>query len=576
MISATSLINNNAPSCSLPSGSDTDAHSPLGRDLVASTGLVETSDLSYPLLAAGMSQSAEELVLGTPVAKEQESALHGPPGPRDSVRFTSMYSAPGAESALDTRRQMLKDNQRTILVFEVDAKGHSSIRHMSRRELLEEARSKSTPLRLRAAPGQPQPKLTGNDALLKARDIRKVDPLFAGRLEPIIFVRCGSITVSLGRTELRAIITHDRLYFIVPDGADSLLHEVNRNLTQVLKGGDHGSAGPPGAQPFSNATGPYAPHTEGGTTETPAPAGAPPLRAGVLGSHHCGPPPPMQLPPDATFQSQESHAPPTFEFAALEAVLMIACSDLHKRQESLQLQVKEALHELSKTVLGSRVVAGSRQLETVRELKQAVRELTLTAQALDRAIGACLEEDDDMARMYLTRLHHAEARRRDDGMGEVPTSPKLSFAMPGEDQDDHEEVEMLLESYAQEVGSTLGALDAVTYSIESTEKFVSFRLDSARNRLLKVDVLAGILAAIFGAAAFVVGVFGMNFKTPLFDDEEDRFGLTEGTLFNIVIFSLLFLLLTACAGTYFFFTTTTCCTFNSLRRNGKLRRTDYL
>jgi len=219
-------------------------------------------------------------------------------------------------------------------------------------------------------------------------------------------------------------------------------------------------------------------------------------------------------------------------------------------------------------------VAGSRQLETVRELKQAVRELTLTAQALDRAISACLEEDDDMARMYLTRLHHAEARRREDGQN--PASPKLSFAASGEEQDDHEEVEMLLESYAQEVGSTLGALDAVTYSIESTEKFVSFRLDSARNRLLKVDVLAGILAAIFGAAAFVVGVFGMNFKTPLFDDEEDRFGLTEGTLFNIVIFSLLFLLLTACAGTYFFFTTTTCCTFNSLRRNGKLRRTDYL
>lgn len=32
--------------------------------------------------------------------------------------------------------------------------------------------------------------------------------------------------MSLGRTELRAIITHDKLYFIVPDGADSILQEV--------------------------------------------------------------------------------------------------------------------------------------------------------------------------------------------------------------------------------------------------------------------------------------------------------------------------------------------------------------
>jgi hypothetical protein len=341
---------------------------------------------------------------------------------------------------------MLKDNQRTLLVFEVDASGRSRIRHMSRRDLLEEARSESTPLRLRAAPGQPQPKLTGNDALLKARDVRKVDPLFAGRLEPIILVRCGSITVSLGRTELRAIITHDRLYFIVPDGADSLLHEVNRNLTMVLKGGDPGATGSSNAQPSSNATGSLAPHKEGGAMGTPA--GAAPLRTGMCDTQNGGPPlPPAQ---QATFPSQESHVPPPFEFAALEAVLMIACSDLHKRQESLHVLVREALHDLRKTVLGSRVVAGSRQLETVRELKQAVRELTLTAQALDRAIDACLYEDDDMARMYLTKLHHAEARRREDGEGS--SSPKLSVQLPhGEDPDDHEEVEMLLESYAQEV-----------------------------------------------------------------------------------------------------------------------------
>ena len=37
----------------------------------------------------------------------------------------------------------------------------------------------------------------------------------------------------------------------------------------------------------------------------------------------------------------EAHAPPPFEFAALEAVLMIACSELHKRQESLSHRVRD-------------------------------------------------------------------------------------------------------------------------------------------------------------------------------------------------------------------------------------------
>ena len=85
-------------------------------------------------------------------------------------------------AADSARRVNIKDRERTILVFEVGANKQSAIRHMSRRELLEEARRASTPLRLQRADG-PAARL-GADAVLKARDVRKVDPLFAGRLEP--------------------------------------------------------------------------------------------------------------------------------------------------------------------------------------------------------------------------------------------------------------------------------------------------------------------------------------------------------------------------------------------------------
>jgi Mg2+ and Co2+ transporter CorA len=88
-------------------------------------------------------------------------------------------------------------------------------------------------------------------------------------------------------------------------------------------------------------------------------------------------------------------------------------------------------------------------------------------------------------------------------------------------------------------------------------------------------VLAGMLAAIFGCAAFVAGVFGMNFKTPLFDAEAEEFGYTEGTLFNIVTITLLILLLTAGLGTYCFFSTAKCFSLGFLRRGGKSRRDEY-
>lgn len=76
---------------------------------------------------------------------------------------------------------------------------------------------------------------------------------------------------------------------------------------------------------------------------------------------------------------------------------------------------------------------------------------------------------------------------------------------------------MLLESYLQEVGATVAELEVLTYGIESTEKFVSFRLDSARNRLLKVDVLATASATALGLGQLVSGIFGMNLPTKLFD-----------------------------------------------------------
>ncbi|EOD20486.1 hypothetical protein EMIHUDRAFT_450951 [Emiliania huxleyi CCMP1516] len=287
-------------------------------------------------------------------------------------------------AADSARRVNIKDRERTILVFEVGANKQSAIRHMSRRELLEEARRASTPLRLQRADG-PAARL-GADAVLKARDVRKVDPLFAGRLEPVILVRCGSITVSLGRTELRAIILHDRLYFIVPDGADSMLQEVHRNLLLVLHGslaGDSGGAAR--SEPPSTEHSPHPARHDGGPIAPARAAGTPPPYT----------PPPLSSVATGGFGA-DSGAPPPFEFAALEAVLMIACSDLHKRQEELGSLVRCALLELRRTVVGSRVVAGSKQLEAVRELAQEGAAHSIRITALDRAIDACLDDDEDM------------------------------------------------------------------------------------------------------------------------------------------------------------------------------------
>ena len=110
---------------------------------------------------------------------------------------------PGSAAALPTT---LHNKMEKILVFELTATNlRGTLRQLTRKELLEEARAASLPEAVRAG-GAPASDLL----LLKARDVRKVDPVFGGRIEPVILVRTGVILVSLGRTELRALILHDR------------------------------------------------------------------------------------------------------------------------------------------------------------------------------------------------------------------------------------------------------------------------------------------------------------------------------------------------------------------------------
>jgi hypothetical protein len=124
-----------------------------------------------------------------------------------------------------------------------------------------------------------------------------------------------------------------------------------------------------------------------------------------------------------------------------------------------------------------------------------------------------LEEDEDMARMYLTKQHHEEVRASD----EVPTPSRRGGGGRDWAAEPHEEVELLLENYAQELGAAIALLELLSYSIESDEKFFSYRLDAARNRLLKVDVMATIGATAMGAGSMAASILGMNLETPIFE-----------------------------------------------------------
>ncbi len=65
---------------------------------------------------------------------------------------------------------------------------------------------------------------------VRARDIRKVDPSFCAPTDASLLVRRGCILVSMG---VSCCILRDRCFFIVPQGADSIMSLIIRRLVNV-------------------------------------------------------------------------------------------------------------------------------------------------------------------------------------------------------------------------------------------------------------------------------------------------------------------------------------------------------
>mmetsp|Transcript_33118 Transcript_33118/g.68347 ORF Transcript_33118/g.68347 Transcript_33118/m.68347 type:complete len:388 (-) Transcript_33118:74-1237(-) len=181
-----------------------------------------------------------------------------------------------------------------------------------------------------------------------------------------------------------------------------------------------------------------------------------------------------------------------YEFRALEGILVNVCMSLEKDFSSLEPTILENLDDLPTRLT-------SRQLEELRSFKQRLSQFSARSQDVQRVLQEVLEEDENMISMYLT---------------EKNTQPK-HIRTPVE----HDEVEILSESYLQIVDHLTNRAELLDNAIDDTEDLVTIRLDTIRNRILFVELTINIIALAFGAGSLVVGMFGMNMGIPIFKEE---------------------------------------------------------
>ncbi|XP_076958904.1 magnesium transporter MRS2-I-like isoform X2 [Bidens hawaiensis] len=236
---------------------------------------------------------------------------------------------------------------------------------------------------------------------------------------------------------------------------------------------------------------------------------------------------------------EEDESP--FEFRALEVFLEAICSFHAARTTELETDAYPALDELTSKI-------SSRNLDRVRKLKSAMTRLTARVQKVRDELERLLDDDDDMADLYLSRKLSSASPVSGSGAaswfcGSPTIGSKISRASRASvmtvhgDENDVEELEMLLEAYFMQIDGTLNKLTSLREYIDDTEDYINIQLDNHRNQLIQLELFLSSGTVCMSIYALVTGIFGMNIPYTWNDDHGYMFKWvsTENIIIIIII-----------------------------------------
>ncbi|KAJ0051825.1 hypothetical protein Pint_03191 [Pistacia integerrima] len=243
------------------------------------------------------------------------------------------------------------------------------------------------------------------------------------------------------------------------------------------------------------------------------------------------------------FETGEENEFP-FEFRALEVALEAICSFLDARTRELETDTYPALDELTSKI-------SSRNLDRVRKLKSAMTRLTNRVQKVRDELEQLLDDDDDMADLYLSRKLAVPSSPVSGSGAPIwflnsPTiGSKLSrtSAATTQEENDVDELEMLLEAYFMQIDGTLNKLATLREYIDDTEDYINIQLDNHRNQLIQLELFLSSGTVCLSVYSLVAAIFGMNIPYTWKTEHGFVFkwvvivtGIVCASLFSIIIF----------------------------------------
>lgn len=202
--------------------------------------------------------------------------------------------------------------------------------------------------------------------------------------------------------------------------------------------------------------------------------------------------------------------------ACLHLVGGLLTEDTHELQEA-------TLNYIQRIVKGDNT--GDDSLSIIRAVKDAVREMSSRVKGFVQSMNRILDEDEDMALMNLSRLlTHPE---------------RFIQPVPQEVlEEESDEPELILEAHLQTALTLMNSLDLIKGQIDTASELLDQRLDSIRNKILLANVFVSILSLCAASISVVGSIFGMNLRNHIEQDPRAFIQVTFGSIAGAVVLGL--------------------------------------
>ncbi|KAH7865654.1 hypothetical protein Vadar_009413 [Vaccinium darrowii] len=241
--------------------------------------------------------------------------------------------------------------------------------------------------------------------------------------------------------------------------------------------------------------------------------------------------------------------PLPFEFRALEICLESVCKSLESETSTLEEEAYPALDQLS-------AKTKTKNLKRVRVIKGRLVALTGRVQKVRNEFEHLLDDDTDMAQMYLTdklatlqteglvpedEIDDAYAFLSGDHINEETSSKCSTIDL----KPNVEEVEMLLGAYFVEIEGILSKLSTLQEYVDNTEDYINIVLDDKQNQLLRMGLFISTASFMVTLAVVAIGFLSINIHIDLFDGTYNQWyaafgGCSVGSVVLYIIVILVF------------------------------------